>query len=354
MLTTLYEELRVLVSLILGLGGSGQRTLDWLKLLILERLGVAGTPLVELLSIDVMREYQYLSPGEYLQLQIRGLHRVMARYPWAPDPLKYPRIRRLNSVEQGCGGIPVVGRLAFATNFGTIARALRGRVQSVAGRLAAQRANLAIGANAQRQGQAPIWIIASLFGGTGSGMVLDIAALAKSKHNRSRIYLLLFMPDCFGHDETEEEYRRGLGVGYTILRQLNHFLAGHEFLGQYGKNTVRTHAFIEQVYLVSGVSETGIALNGERGDPFRMAAEFLYDYIFTDLGTTMEARLLNPQLGISGVSSFGIHKLVHPVKQLIRIEKLLQGRDAIHAVRSNGSLEIVTPPLATASNTNKN
>lgn len=331
----LLQQLHILPAVIVGLGGSGQRTLDILKQLMEQRLGVGSLPLLELLAIDVIREHQRLSPGEFLQLRVRGLEHALERYPWTKDLRRYQLVRRLPNLERGCGGIPAIGRLAFAVNRQNILRSLRHKSHAVASRAAAQRADQ-IGAQQQQRMTVPIWVIASFFGSTGSGMFFDIAAHAKKLLNvQTRIYAVVFLPDCFNHIP-EEDQQRGKATGYAMLRQLKHFLNGGQYVGSFNSGQeLSTYGFLDRVYLVSGVNERGIVLNGEHGDPFRMTAEFLYDYVFTDFGTQLEAQILNLELTHPGVASFGIHKIVHPARELAQLEKLTRALQGIHKVRLN-------------------
>nr|BAL52686.1 hypothetical protein HGMM_F03A04C09 [uncultured prokaryote] len=335
---TALRQLHILPSVIVGLGGSGQKTLDHFKELMERRLAQTEVPLLELLALDVVREHQRLGAGEFLQLMVRGLERAMGRYPWAQDLQRYPLVRRLPNLEHGCGGIPAIGRLAFAVNRQNILGALRHKSRAVAARAAMQRAEQ-LGASTQQRLTIPIWIVASFFGSTGSGIFFDLAAHAKKSLDvQTRTYGVIFLPDCFSHIP-EADRQRGQGVGYAMLRQLQHLLNGGEHVGlcSNGEEPLRARGFLDRIYIVSGVNERGIVLDGERGDPFRAAAEFLYSYVFTDFGTQLEAQMLNNELAHPGVASFGIHKIVHPVRELARLEKLSRVLQAVEHVRLNGN-----------------
>lgn len=336
-LTTL-EQLHILPSVIVGLGGSGQRTLDHFEALMERRLDRTELPMLELLAIDVVREHKRLSSGEFLQLMVRGLERALGRYPWAESLQQYPLVRRLPNLERGCGGIPAIGRLAFAVNRQKILGALRHKSHAVATRAATRHAKQ-LGANPQERLTIPIWIVTSFFGSTGSGMFFDIAAHAKRLLGvQTRIYAVIFLPDCFNHI-SEDDQQRGQSVGYAMLRQLQHFINGGEYVSPHthGEEPLRTRGFLDRVYIMSGINERGIVLDGERGDPFRAAAEFLYAYTLTDFGTQLEAQTLNTELTHSGVAAFGIHKIIHPVRELAQLEKLTRVLRAVEYVRLNGN-----------------
>lgn len=335
---TTLEQLHILPSVIVGLGGSGQRTLDHFKALMERRLDRTELPMLQLLAIDVVREHQRLEAGEFLQLRVRGLEHALERYPGAENLQQYPLVRRLPNLERGCGGVPAIGRLAFAVNRQHILGALRRKSHAVATSAAMQRTEQ-LGANAQQRLTIPIWIVASFFGSTGSGIFFDLAAYAKKLLGvQTHIYAVIFLPDCFSHIP-EEDQQRGQGVGYAMLRQLQHFLNGGEYASPHtnGEEPLRTRSFLDRVYIISGINERGIVLDSERDDPFRAAAEFLYAYTLTDFGTQLEAQTLNTELTRSGVAAFGIHKIVHPVRELAHLEKLTRILDATKQVRLNGA-----------------
>lgn len=341
------QQLTVLPGLVVPIGGSGQRFSVHLNALMEERLGVASVPLVEKLVIDVVREFQQIPQGEFLQLSVRGLERAIGRYPWSQVLKEYELVQKLPNLERGCGGIPLLGRLAFAIHRPVIRHALCQKARAVASRMALRRAAQA-GANAQRRLQVPVWILTSFYGATGAGMCFDLAALCKEKLDvETEVNLVCFTPGCFSHI-SEEDQPRGKGVGYAMFRQLNHYRKGNEFFARYDNGEeIRAKGFIDQVYLIDGISEWGVALKGEE-DPFRIAAEFLYAVLFTGLGVQLQAGLLNPGLTHPGVRAFGVHKIVHPVRTLARWEKLERAREGIEKVRlnSNGhvreSLEVQT------------
>lgn len=344
---TMLQQLTVLPGLVVPIGGSGQRFDVHLNALMEERLGVTSVPLVEKLVIDVVREFQQIPQGEFLQLSVRGLERALDRYPWSRTLKEYELVRKLPNLERGCAGIPLLGRLAFAIHRPVIRHALSEKARAVSSRVALRRAAQA-GANAQRQLQVPVWIVTSFYGATGAGMCFDLAALCKEKLGvRTEVNLVCFTPSCFSHI-AEEDQPRGQGVGYAMLRQLNRYRNNGAFFARYDNGEeISARGFIDQVYLIDGISERGVALQGE-SDPFRIAAEFLYAVLFTDLGVQLQAQTLNPSLTHPGVRAFGVHKIVHPVRTLARWEKLERARQGIERVRLNGnghvreSLEVQT------------
>jgi len=313
-------------TVVVGLGGSGQITLNHLKALIRDRLGTAKIPLVKLLAIDLdQKNSAYLEPNEFLRLETQGLGHLVRnrRYPWIPDPDRFPILRKIASsdafLEQGASGIRVVGRVALVANRTRVRKALRDKATMVMDRAARLRAK-----NAFLSPTLGVWIVSSVAGGTGAGCLFDVAAMVKNLQYRVHTTGLLFLPDCFAQksDIPEGVLKRCKATGYATLRELVHLLEGREFIADYGNEVFNAYGLFDEIWLVDGISETGIALDGDREDPWKMAAEFLYSSLFTDLGERLDSQTQEGHLLTGGTASFGIHRITHPVKKLGELVKL--------------------------------
>jgi hypothetical protein len=313
-------------TVVVGLGGSGQITLNHLKALIRDRLGTEETPLVKLLAIDLAQKNSFhLETGEFLRLGTQGLGHLIRnqRYPWIPDPDRFPILRKIASsdafLEQGASGIRVVGRVALVANRTRVRKALRDKATMVMDRAARLRAK-----NAFLSPTLRVWIVSSVAGGTGAGCLFDVAAMAKNLQYRVHTTGLLFLPDCFAQksDIPEGVLERCKATGYAALRELVYLLEGREFIADYGSEVFNAYGLFDEIWLVDGISETGIVLDGDREDPWKMAAEFLYSNVFTDLGITIDSQTQEGHLLTGGTASFGIHRITHPAKKLGELVKL--------------------------------
>lgn len=86
-----------------------------------------------------------------------------------------------------------------------------------------------------------VFLTASSCGGTGAGMILDAAALVRhffrERGETPRIFLFLIGPSVFLEDPTislrEDQRARMRASSYALLKELNHFAQGNQFLSEY-------------------------------------------------------------------------------------------------------------------------
>jgi hypothetical protein len=330
-------------TVVVGLGGSGQITLNHLKALIKDRLGTEETPLLKLLAIDLaQKNSSYLQAGEFLRLETQGLGCLIRnrRYPWIPDPDRFPILRKIASsdafLERGASGIRVAGRVALVANRTRVRKALRDKATMVMDRAARLRAK-----NASLSPTLRVWIVSSVAGGTGAGCLFDVAAMVKNLQYRVHTTGLLFLPDCFAQksDIPEGVLERCKATGYATLRELVYLLEGREFIADYESETFNAYGLFDEIWLVDGLSETGIALDGDREEPWKMAAEFLYSSLFTDLGERLDSQTQEGHLLTGGTASFGIHRITHPVKKLGELVKLRKILGAFEELMNAANVE---------------
>ncbi len=202
----------------IGLGGSGLQTIMRLRRLIVERYrSLDNFPIVRFVQIDTdsgaldnanlggktFHRGVDISLKESEKVHIRmtsedadklrnTLKHSQGNSPydfvgeWLPDYV----IENARAIDKGTGGVRAVGRLCFFLNYAAIQRAITGAEISTQG----ESPHLMQEFGLIQDGGLDIFIVGSLYGGTGSGTFLDIAshslkfgALRKSQAGKHRI-----------------------------------------------------------------------------------------------------------------------------------------------------------------------
>ncbi|HOM80386.1 MAG TPA: tubulin-like doman-containing protein [Armatimonadota bacterium] len=234
-------------SIIIGCGGTGHRIILETRKRLVDKYGsLSKIPIVQFLQLDttpLKEEVRYakevnLTPNEYVFMQVqniakyrRGLENEPHLYPHLASWV--PRSILTTNVDQGAGQVRARGRFAFFENYPTI----RERLYAAMNRVTSDQAYREATSNGIRvsEGGISVYILTSLMGGTGSGIFLDLAYLAKNELSQAAgaktidtIGILLLPP--VGGDL--------VGVysanAYASLMELNHFNnPATEFVAQY-------------------------------------------------------------------------------------------------------------------------
>lgn len=234
-------------SIIIGIGGTGQRILQNVRKKIVEaydsldRLPIVGflvvdtdpeKPIMPDLD-DIMLQAITLNPSEFIHCTVTGTQRLKEEINSYPELVEWidKKVLELGDVTVGAKGIRAVGRLAYFLNYNRLKSAFNGLRAKVTDKsnmdymLKTHGIQVESGLN--------VYLVASLCGGTGSGMFLDLAFSIKSwlegtQHSRIGYFIL---PGVFGTDMT-------FGAGYAALRELNHYNLEHDFEANWEKDRV--------------------------------------------------------------------------------------------------------------------
>lgn len=225
-------------SIIIGLGGTGQRIIMEVRRRIIAEYGdLDRIPIVGFLVVDTDPEKPILpgiddrtlnkiqlTPSEMLHAKVTGTHKLkdeLNSYPHLAEWVDKSILER-GDVTVGAKGIRAIGRLAYFLNFVNIKKAFDGIYKQVTDqpnlRYMAETHGMQVASGVN------VFIITSVCGGTGSGMFLDLAftikdMLAGTEHQRVG-YLIL--PGVFGTDMAK-------GAGYAAMRELNHYNMDRDF-----------------------------------------------------------------------------------------------------------------------------
>jgi hypothetical protein len=352
-------------TVIIGLGGSGTKAVARLKWrlqefyrgpeLESERRSIAFL-LMDTLSYDNLRkedpdaarfiyrvvsrdDYVYLggfNPGQYLQAQ-RPLSRDLQI--WWDERYAPPQV----VIEEGAKRVRQLGRLALYRNKEVVRTSIRNAINSVVtihASLVEQGRVKGLGPEA---GNVYFYIFSGTCGGTGSGLVLDVAylcyTLAVEQGRTPVIRLVLFMPRLF----IEAARRRPGGEwlarayeanAYAFFKELQHLVEAGEAIYRW-RLDAREREGMDQppypgwrpnrIYLI----DTEIAGKeiGEFGQLYTLAADYIFHAMVTPVGFVLEGARgtnIDEALGSrsggrpNAFSSVGISYIVYPSKTITR------------------------------------
>ncbi len=232
------KNLSVRQSIAIGLGGMGSFTLGHLKEKLCQYFDLKNFDGVNFLAIDtakpdanVCREVEVVT--EFLQLESPSNFYDIIDHPEKypdimgelPDKLDYSLFKEAESSEEGAGTWRSFSQIIFRSgnNYKKIYEKIEQlfsstqKQQDKNGKIV-QFSNVPLN----------IFIIGSIFGGTGSGIFIDIAAIArqiaKRKNAPARIIGIFFLP---GFTQTKD-YRHN-AAAYASLKEIEYFLSENPY-----------------------------------------------------------------------------------------------------------------------------
>lgn len=227
-------------ALIIGLGGTGADVLMRLRRLLVDRFKNMGNiPIVKFLYIDTDPDW-WNSQGSKVEESIRlgederldaAITDTKALYDNiesgnAPhlDWYSLDSLKSWTYIGKGAGAVRQLGRFCVAYH----AREIEDRMRKLLNAVAAEDAVASMNAkhNVQVASGVNVFVVAGLAGGTGSGMFLDIAYLARqvgASYGDCLTAGYLFLPGAY-----EDTDRSGaLSKGYAALKELNYYTYSH-------------------------------------------------------------------------------------------------------------------------------
>lgn len=237
-------------TVIIGLGGTGKNVLMRVRREIAAHYGaLEHLPIVSFLSIDtddapsgVPERFLGLDlalrPEEKLVLDTAHVPPILANlgaYPhlaeWFP-----PELAGIQDLKSGAKQIRALGRLAFFLSYPAIKAAVTAKVRQVTDRDRAQVMRDRHGVTTDSG--VNVFVVASLCGGTGSGMLLDLPYALRHwfRHDQllGEVNGLFLLPGAF-----EGVGDRVKANAYACLKELNHYMGmgradGPRFQARYG------------------------------------------------------------------------------------------------------------------------
>ena len=283
-------------TVLVGLGGTGGDVLLKVRKKIFERYGSPSDfPVVQFVYVDTDTTNQHIDSHLLEEFKFTPQERVdavvldTARYTrnLNQHPLIkawwYPTLHDLSQVKEGAGQIRGYSRLAFYANFETIKNAIDSALNAAMASATTMWEKYRVQVDTSKG--AYIYVVASLAGGTGSGMFIDAGYLCKTLATGVTTVGFLVFPGIFLlHQE------RIFANSYAALKELEHFTYpenafDYEWTPGYPPRVKRPlpPPAYNYCYLIDSSNWTGSTINfTNRYSLFEMVA----DNIFQDFGSS--------------------------------------------------------------------
>ena len=359
------EEMQLRPTLVIGIGGTGQKVLVQLKARFLRNYGMIPPP-IEFLCFDTdQAEEQVQLDGQSISLtrpteminiggvQVANILRRLDINPtistWLSED-KDHRAINTQALTQGAKQVRPLGRISFFYHVVNIFDKLKASVGRLGGLKLKGKKEGALGIN--------VFIVSSVCGGTGSSCMIDMAYLVRHVmqgrgiETQCKINGVFALPSVF---PTVEQ----LGIesnAFATMRELDYFMENGTWDCVY--NSPVDHVSFQGIspfnicYLVDSINERGQGLAGmEEIAP--MIAEAMYLQISSQVGDTTNSAFDNVKattdkvmsydenkLKITSYSGLGTSSLVFPAMRIIELCAQRLGRDLIgnHLLKSGVGL----------------
>jgi hypothetical protein len=184
--------------------------------------------------------------------------------------------------------------------------------------------------------QISIFITCSIVGGTGNGMILDLAAMIKDIFKdfwpTPRIYGILVLPAAF---QKVVYNRNARANAYAALKEIDYFMSGNTFKATYpgGREVVVNDQIFDNgmLYLLDIENMASNALQG-RDQVQELTGQFISTFVASTVGGAIEERMVNDSTRVSVYlpkeetskrkacyNSFGISRVVYPVDKMAQL-----------------------------------
>jgi len=256
----------------------------------------------------------------------------------------WPKNIPIGAIISGAGQVRARGRLALFAKVEEIISAIRGAIKEV-DLIKARKQMYKDDFLVSERGGVEVYIVASLAGGTGSGMFLDAAFIARSfLDSTSNITGMLVLPDIFMYKGGVPLVKSNAFGALKELEQFSNLGLNNNFTIEYTKQhhiEVQRPPF-DLVYLIDNANELGRGIK-ETTELHSIIAQGMYLQIGSQIGTNQENTVDNIKTHLSTAGrvrkrsanycSFGVGTLTLPVRQFEAMQV-----DTARRLLSNGLL----------------
>jgi len=229
------EEKSMVPTVLVGVGGTGVEALSRVRRLAEESYGsLKKFPLISFLTIDTDKDYKVSNPeaaGSPLQdyekywasvsgREVSDMMSNMSKFPWIESWFPKELERNIGALEAGAGQIRACGRFAFFYNYQRIKARFNEACDRVKGHENFMLDNYDIRVNGNGLN---VFLVGSLSGGTGSGMIIDLGYCLRDwlkGQGSPLITAIVPMPNAFASIKVGD---RVLANGYAALMELSYF-----------------------------------------------------------------------------------------------------------------------------------
>lgn len=347
-----HERGEVRPTLVVGLGGSGVYTARRLKRLIQERYNTGG--LIRFLYLDTDQgQFQHeplladVEPDETVQLAIAHPEQIVDE--WRRKPELHPYLEFLNGDvnvgllrnADGAAGIRPIGRFGFHASFDRIYPRLQQAVQQIMQVEEQVRALMATVRYSVEvvSSQPRVYIIASLCGGTGSGIYFDTALVLREillqQNLDGELVGIFYLPSVFQNEAGISRSMREVieANAYAALMELEYFCNSDNLHREDWEVKYRMippialkEPLVDEAYVVESANAAGRTL-GSKYEVFEMVARSVLMDIGSPLGARARSAKRNSLAVIDAIrcpetgeprllSSLAVASLAVPIREL--------------------------------------
>lgn len=332
---------QLIPTLLVGLGGTGYRTLKLIKKKFMQSAHYNGKvpPMVSFLSFDTdtnvedKKTEDILTTSEKVVLTV-DTSSILGNINQFPHIKKwFPTHKIQDTVAHGARQIRALGRLSVFSNINTVLDSIREAIRRINDK------RLLSGGEILRTGDnvpVNVFIVSSVCGGTGSGMVTDLPyiirqIIAGEAMLSPEIHGYLFMPDALV-DIADSELERIKANGAAALKEIDLFMENMEkFSTRYSDDfhiaeNIGMMKPYDFCYLISGVDIT------DQHTIEKVVSEQVFHGFGTDLTKDSKSYLANvPTNAFKAIpsgefvgkktnySTIGVSSCVIPVRKIIEI-----------------------------------
>lgn len=312
---------------VLGIGGTGKNVVRHVKRRLLSQFGkqpgeelpslfqvlaVDTEPLVNVSGVQPLYFHEYAFMGHFdatKLVQNRKQHApFLDWWTWENNELN------LGFIHNGAKQLRPVGRLCFFRNYDVFRSAVQSKLRNI------QKANAIAEAEEElfpvQTNMKLIYIVSSVCGGTGAGMLVDAARCVRDYVGEdAKIIGVLAMPSVFVEEIQSEVQRRRIHANaYAVLKELDYFQThtmDHRQLYPNEDHEIPGTAIkpFDQVFLVEMTDDRGTALTNKDSIE-RMIAHFIQLTNLSDISDQVLA--MDANIHEMAYSAFGVSALVLP------------------------------------------
>lgn len=267
-------------TVLIGAGGTGKQTLLLLRRMFYERYGVSTLPHVAHVVIDTDPARHHLDGEKYDEFDrevdfkddemlvtpvgdaLKNIRQNRSQYPHI-DAWLDRALDKHGNIQDGAGQIRALGRLAFFQHYEPIRQQLERAYRKVTDAKVRKAALDDFKIKLADDPGVDTWLIFSVAGGTGSGMFLDLAFLAKriaETHGGSTPDSIILLPTAFSSDLPQHPSTAGrhrlFANSYAALMELETYNFQHEQNGELRADTAYPTRWNQQLF-TQGSSDVG-------------------------------------------------------------------------------------------------